>query len=63
MKTHSKAAYIQPLLTGRRDNKEAWKVWVIGAQPDHGADIPKIYSRATAEVQDEIWQMEMHKLS
>ena len=63
MKTHSKAAYIQPLLTGQRDNKEAWKVWVIGAQPDHGADIPKIYSRATAEVQDEIWQMEMHKLS
>ena len=60
---HSKAAYIQPLLTGGRDNKEAWKVWVIGVQPDHGADIPKIYSRATAEVQDEIWQMEMHKLS
>ena len=61
--THSNASYIQPLLTGRRDNKEAWKAWVIGAQPHHGADIPKIYSRATAEVQDEIWQKEMHKLS
>ena len=35
--THSKAAYIQPLLTGQRDNKEAWKAWVIGAQPHHGA--------------------------
>ena len=60
MTTHSKAAYIQPLLTGRRDNMEVWKACVIGAQPHHGANILKIYSRATAEVQDEIWQMEMH---
>ena len=60
MTTHSKAAYIQPLLTGQRDNKEAWKGWVIGAQSHHGANILKIYSRATAEMQDEIWQMEMH---
>ena len=41
--THSKAAYIQPLLAGGRDNKEVWKAWVIGAQPHHGANIPKIY--------------------
>ena len=36
MMTHSKAAYIQPLLAGGRDNKEAWKAWVIGAQPHDG---------------------------
>ena len=60
MMTHSKAAYIQPLLAGGRDNKEAWKTWVIGAQPCHGASILKFFSRATAAVQDEIWQMEMH---
>ena len=58
--THSKADYIQPSLAGGRDNKEAWKTWVVGAQPCHGASIPKIFSRATAEVQDEILQMEMH---
>ena len=60
MTTHSKAAYIQPLLAGGRDNKEAWKTWVIGAQPHQGASILKKFSRATAEVQDETWQMEMH---
>ena len=43
---------IQPLLAGRRHNNEVWKMRVIG--------IPKFFSRATAEVQDEIWQMEMH---
>ena len=60
MMTHSKAAYIQPLLAGGRDNKESRKTWVIGEQPHHGASIPKLFSRATAEVQDKIWQMEMH---
>ena len=60
MTTHSKAAYIQRLLAGGRDNTEAWKAWVIGAQPHHGGSIPKNFSRVTSEVQEKIWQMEMH---
>ena len=60
MMTHSKAAYIQPFLAGGRDNKEVWNMWVIGAQPCHHASTLKIFSRVTAEVQDEIWQMVMH---
>ena len=58
MMTHSKAAYIQPLLAGGRDNKEVWKMWVIGAQPCHGASFLKLFPRVTTEMQD--WQMEMH---
>ena len=60
MTTHSKAAYIRQLLAGGRDNKEVWKAWVIGALSHHGDSVLKIFSRVTAEVQDKIWQMEMH---
>ena len=62
MMTHSKAAYIQPLLV------TCWRKREQGSMEDMGhwstalswCQHSEIFSRATAEVQDKIWQMEMH---
>ena len=58
--TYHKASYLQPSLGGRTVEQEVQKMQVIGAQSCHGANAQKICARATAEVQDKIWEVEVH---